>query len=288
MQPTTRRNFIKQSTILTAGFVLARDEYFKAEKKIGVQLYTLRELIKKDLTGTIAAVAQAGYHEVETFDYVNRKFSGLSVQDYDALLKKNQLQTPSGHYYLKGFLFQGKDDEWKRAIEDAKQLGQRYMVVPYMEANERKNLDSYKRLAARLNLGGEWCKQAGIQMAYHNHDFEFQPMEGRTGMDVLLKETDKSLVQFEMDIYWVSFAGQDPVALIKKHPGRFPLWHVKDMDNTPDKRFTEVGNGIINFKKVFDCQKKAGMKHFFVEQDVSAEPLTSVKMSIDYLKKNIL
>ena len=288
MQNTTRRTFIKQSSLLTAGFVLAKDEYFKMNKKIGIQLYTLRDILKKDLAGTIAQVAQAGYHEVETFDYVGRKYSGLSVQDYDALLKKNQLQTPSGHYYLKGFLFQGNDDEWKYGIEDAKQLGQKYMVVPYLEAEQRKNLDAYKKLAARLNLGGELCKQAGLQMAYHNHDFEFQPMEGQTGMDVLLKETDKSLVQFEMDIYWVSFAGQDPIALIKKHPGRFPLWHVKDMDNTPQKKFTEVGNGVINFKKVFDCEKKSGMKHFFVEQDVSAAPLESMKTSIDYLKKNIL
>ncbi|HYF32724.1 MAG TPA: sugar phosphate isomerase/epimerase family protein [Chitinophagaceae bacterium] len=288
MQFSTRRNFIKQSTLLTAGLVLAKDEYFKANKKIGIQLYTLRDVLKKDLAGTIAAVAQAGYQEVETFDYANRKHSGMSPNDFNALLKKNNLQTPSGHYYLKGFLFQGKDDEWKQGIEDAQQLGQRYMVVPYLEANERKNLDAYKKLAARLNLAGEWCKQAGMQVAYHNHDFEFQPMEGRNGMDVLLKETDRSLVLFEMDIYWVSFAGQDPIALIKQNPGRFPLWHVKDMDNTPQKRFTEVGNGVINFKKVFDCQKKAGMKHFFVEQDVSSAPLESAKTSIAYLKKNIL
>jgi sugar phosphate isomerase/epimerase len=288
MQTTTRRNFIKQTSLLTAGLVLAKDEYFKMNKKIGIQLYTLRELMKKDVPGTIAAVAAAGYEEVETHDYSNGKYTGLTADEYKALLTKHQLATPSGHYSLKGFLFQNNDDELKRTIEDSKKLGQQYMVVPYLDVNERKNLDAYKKLAARLNAGGELCKQAGLQMAYHNHDFEFKQMEGSTGMDVLLKETDKSLVQFEMDLYWVSYAGHDPIALIKKHSGRFPLWHVKDMDNTDQKKFTEVGNGVINFKKIFDCAKKAGMKHFFVEQDVSAEPLASIKTSIDYLKKNIL
>ena len=268
--------------------MLAKDEYFKSNKKIGVQLYTLRELFKKDVPGVIAQVAEAGYQEVETYEYTNRKYFGMSVQEFDALLKKNNLVTPSGHYYLKGFLFQGNDDEWKRGIEDAKRLGQQYMVVPYLDANERKTLDAYKKLAARMNLAGEWCKQAGLQLAYHNHDFEFQPLEGQTGMDILLKETDKALVQFELDLYWVSYAGKNPVDFIKKHPGRFPLWHVKDMDNTPQKKFTEVGNGVIDFKKLFKMQKKAGMKHFFVEQDVSAEPMASIKTSIDYLKKNIL
>ncbi|HEX6180028.1 MAG TPA: sugar phosphate isomerase/epimerase [Chitinophagaceae bacterium] len=288
MQATTRRDFIKHTSILTAGLVLPKYEFLKSNKKIGIQLYTLRELFKTDVPGTIAAVAQAGYQEVETYDYNNGKYSGLSAEDYRALLEKNQLVTPSGHYYLKGFLFQGNDDEWKVGIENAKKLGQQYMVVPYLDANERKTLDAYKKLAGRLNLAGEWCKKAGLQVAYHNHDFEFQPLEGSTGMEVLLKETDKSLVQFELDVYWVSFAGKNPFNIIKAHPGRFPLWHVKDMDNTPQKKFTEVGNGVIDFKKLFKMEKKAGMKHFFVEQDVSSEPLASIRTSIDYLKKNIL
>lgn len=283
-----RRQFLQQTAIAGAGLLIDYSSFFKTNKKIGVQLYTLRDLLKKDLAGTIAAVAQAGYQEVETFDYSNGKHSGLSVQDFDALLKKNNLQTPSGHYYLKGFLFEGKDDEWKKAIDDAKALGQRYMVVPYLDANERKNLDGYRKLAKRLNTAGELCRNAGMQVAYHNHDFEFAPMEGTNGMTVLLKETDKSLVQFEMDLYWVTFAGQDPVTLIKKYPGRFPLWHVKDLENGSQKRFTEVGNGVIDFKKIFDCEKKAGMKHFFVEQDVSAAPLESIRKSIEYLKSNLM
>jgi len=286
---TTRRNFLKTSAVLSAGFLLSFDEPSKKiDHKIGLQLYTLREQLKKDLPGVIASVAQAGYNEVETFDYNNRKQSGLSIADFNELLKKNNLQTPSGHYSLRQFLFQGKDDELKFAIEDAKALGQSYMVVPYLDAEQRKNLDAYKKLAERLNVGAQMTKQAGIQMAYHNHDFEFKEMEGSNGMDVLLNQTDKNLVQFEMDIYWVSFAGKDPIKLMKKHPGRFPLWHVKDMDKTEQKKFTEVGNGVIDFKEIFKCKKKAGMRHFFVEQDVSSAPLTSIKTSIDYLKKELI
>lgn len=288
MNFSSRRTFLKHTALLSAGFAFSKEEYFKSNKKIGVQLYTLRDQLGKDLAGTIAAVAQAGYQEVETFNYGNRKHSGLSPKDFDALLKKNNLTTPSGHYTVRPFLFEGNDDAWKTAIEDSKAIGQHYMVIPYLNAEDRKNLDAYKKLAARLNRGGELCKAAGMQIAYHNHDFEFMSMEGSTGYDVLLKETDASLVQFEMDLYWVSFAGKDPVELIKKNPGRFSLWHVKDMDNTPQKKFTEVGNGVINFKKIFDCEKKSGMKHFFVEQDVSAAPLESIKTSIANLKSKIL
>ena len=285
---TSRRDFIKRSAVVSAGLMIGPGEFFKTSRKIGLQLYTLREQLNKDVPGIIAQVAQLGYQEVETYAYGNRKQHGMSIAEFGQLLKKNNLQTPSGHYSLRSFLFQGKDDELKEVIEDAKQLGQRYIVVPYLQAEDRKTLDAYKKLAERLNRAGEMCKQAGMQVAYHNHDFEFQPMEGSTGYDVLLDNTAKDLVQFEMDLYWVSFAGKDPVALIKKNPGRFSLWHVKDMENSPERRFAEVGNGVINFKKIFDCEKKSGMQHFFVEQDVSAAPLESMKTSMDYLKKNLV
>jgi len=285
---TSRRDFIKRSAVVSAGLMVSPEAFFKTSGKIGLQLYTLREQLNKDVAGVIAQVAQLGYQEVETFAYANRKQHGMSIAEFDQLLKKNNLQTPSGHYSLRGFLFQDKDDEMKQVIEDAKQLGQHYVVVPYLQAEDRKTLDAYKKLAARLNHGGQMCKDAGLQLAYHNHDFEFQPMDGSSGYNVLLNDTEKSLVQFEMDIYWVSFAGKDPIDLMKQNPGRFSLWHVKDMDKSAERHFTEVGNGVINFEKIFDCKKKAGMQHFFVEQDVSAAPMQSIKTSIDYLKKNLI
>lgn len=285
---TSRRDFLKRSAVVSAGLMVSPEAFFKVSGKIGLQLYTLREQLSKDVAGILAQVAQLGYQEVETFAYANRKQHGMSISEFDQLLKKNNLQTPSGHYSLRSFLFQNNDDEMRQVIEDAKQLGQHYIVVPYLQAEDRKTLDAYKKLAARLNAGGEMCKSAGMQLAYHNHDFEFQPMEGSSGYEVLLHDTAPGLVQFEMDLYWVSFAGKDPVQLIKKNPGRFSLWHVKDMENAPQKRFAEVGSGVIDFKKIFDCKKKSGMQHFFVEQDVSPAPLTSIKTSIDYLKKNLI
>ncbi|MES1221669.1 MAG: sugar phosphate isomerase/epimerase, partial [Bacteroidota bacterium] len=133
------------------------------------------------------------------------------------------------------------------------------------------------------------CKAAGIQFCYHNHDFEFEQEDGKYKYDVLLNETDPALVKMEMDLYWVSKAGQDPIKLFEKHPGRFPLWHLKDMDGTADHAFTEVGNGTIDFKKIFTHAGKAGMKYFFVEQDkCPGSPFDSITKSIGYIKKNLV
>ena len=138
-------------------------------------------------------------------------------------------------------------------------------------------------------MAAETCKKTGIKLAYHNHDFEFAPVDGKTGFDILIKETDPKLVFFEMDIYWVSKAGKDPLAMFAKYPGRFAMWHIKDMDNTPKKYFTEVGSGVINYKKIFNYTAQSGMKYFFVEQDMCpGAPLDSTAKSIAYLKKNII
>jgi sugar phosphate isomerase/epimerase len=147
-------------------------------------------------------------------------------------------------------------------------------------------MDDYKKHAQLFNQAAEVCKKSGIQFGYHNHDFEFVTLEGQTPYDFLLKETDPKLVQMELDLYWISFAGKDPVAYFKKHPGRFPLWHVKDMEKSGERSFTEVGNGSINFQRLFDAKKTAGLKHFFVEQDVSKRtPLESIEISIQNVKK---
>jgi sugar phosphate isomerase/epimerase len=185
-------------------------------------------------------------------------------------------------------LSNGWEDKLKGLIQDAKTVGQRYVVVPWMEESYRKSKDTYTKLSASLNKAAKHCKEKGLVLAYHNHDFEFDQVDGRSGYDVLLKETDPA-VKFEMDIYWVRFAGKDPIQLMKQNPGRFPLWHVKDMDGTSKKFFTEVGNGVIDFKDIFANAKMSGMKHFFVEQDVSpGSPLVSIEKSIGFLKKNIL
>ena len=282
MKPTTRRQFIQQTGLLSAGFMFSYEELFKLNKNVGVQLYTLRDQIFKDPKGVLQKVASIGFKEVESFGYNDRKYFGFTAKEFADFLSQNNLSHPSGHYSL------GNLASWDTAIEDALAAGQKYMVIAYLAENDRKSIDDYKKHAASFNTAAEKCKKAGLQFAYHNHDFEFVDMNGQKGFDVLLKETDPSLVKFEMDIYWVSKANYDPVELFKKNASRFPLWHVKDMDKTEKKSFTEVGNGVINYKKVFECAKKSGMEHFFVEQDISADPMASIQKSYQYIQSSLI
>ena len=282
MKPTTRRQFIQQTGLLSAGLMFSSNEFFKLNKNVGVQLYTLRDQIFKDPKGVLQKVASIGYKEVESFGYNNGKYFGFTAKEFADFLSQNNLSHPSGHYSL------GNLAAWDTAIEDALAAGQKFMVIAYLAENDRKSIDDYKKHAASFNTAAEKCKKAGLQFAYHNHDFEFVSMNGQMGYDVLLKETDPSLVKFEMDIYWVSKANHDPVELFKKNANRFPLWHVKDMDKTEKKSFTEVGNGVINYKKVFECAKKSGMQHFFVEQDVSSDPMASIQKSYQYIQSSLI
>jgi sugar phosphate isomerase/epimerase len=286
----TRRDFIRQSSLLTASLFVSKEDWFHEPRKIGLQLYTLRNEMGKDPKGTLAKVAAQGYKNVETYGYGDGKWFGMNAAEFRATLKSNGLSTPSGHTFPGSiFLQSGWEEKWKPAVADAKAVGQEFIVIPWLEEPHRTSADNYKKIAAGLNKAGEICKKTGIKLAYHNHDFEFAPVENTTGFDIFLKETDPKLVFFEMDIYWVSKAGKDPLALFAKHPGRFAMWHVKDMDNTPKKFFTEVGSGVINYKKIFNYAKQSGMKYFFVEQDMCpGAPLESTAKSIAYLKKNII
>ena len=286
----TRRDFLRQSSLLTASLFITKEEWFVEPKKIGLQLYTLRNEMGKDAKGTLAKVAAQGYKTVETFGYGNGKWFGMNATELRAELKSHGLTTPSGHTFPASvFLQSGWEEKWKPAVADAKAVGQEFIVIPWMEEQYRTDINNWKKIAAALNKAAEICKQTGIRLAYHNHDFEFTSLAGTNGFDVLLKETDPKLVFFEMDIYWVSKAGKDPLAFFSKYPGRFAMWHVKDMDKTPQKNFTEVGNGVINYKKIFNYAKQSGMKYFFVEQDQCAgAPLDSTAKSITYLKKNIV
>lgn len=286
----SRRSFLRQSSLLSFGVMARPEDFFKVKAKIGVQLYTLRDDIRKDAKGTIQKVAALGYKEIETFGYNNGKWFGLNPAELSSVLKANSLTSPSGHTFPGSiFLKAGWEETWKKAIQDSKAIGQKFIVIPYLEPQYQKSADNYKKIAAGLNEAGKIAKSSSIQLAYHNHDFEFVDLEGQTGFQILAKETDPSLVKFEMDIYWVKKAGLDPVALFRKYPGRFVMWHVKDMDNTEKKFFTEVGNGVIDFKSIFANAKLSGMKHFFVEQDVCpGPPLESISKSISYLKSNVV
>jgi len=287
---STRRNFLKQSSLMAAGIMAGNAEWFRASTPIGVQLYTLRNDIGKDPKGTLAKVAQIGYKRVETFGYANRKWFGLSASELAEELKKNGLTSPSGHTFPGGFFLKdGWEDTWKTAVEDSKAIGQEFIVVPWVEPELRSKADNFKKIADALNKAAGICKDASMKLAYHNHDFEFATVEGQRGFDILTKNTDPKAVHFEIDLYWAIKAGQDPIALFKQFPGRFAMWHVKDMDNTDKKFFTEVGNGTIDFKKIFEHAKESGMKYFFVEQDVCpGSPFDSIAKSYTYIDKNLI
>jgi sugar phosphate isomerase/epimerase len=287
-----RRTFLKQSSILSAALFVNPSELLKKRKHIGIQLYTLRELAFKDVKPVFAGIAAAGYKEVEMFGLDDKgKFFGLTPSEVKGLLKANGLKSPSGHYIPAKFLFEnGNGDDVKNVCDAANILGHKYFIVPWLSPEQRSNIEQYKVLAERLNKAGEICKQNGLQLAYHNHDFEFDNFNGTTGYDILMSNTDKDLLKFELDLYWVVKAGLNPVDLFKKQPGRFHLWHVKDMLKTDRTKNTEVGNGSIDFKAIFAAGKLSGIKHFIVEQENTYEPdfYGSVTKSCDYVKKNLM
>ena len=293
---TSRRNFLASAALLSAG-VLVSPSLLAAPKRryIGLQLYTVRDAMAKDPAGTLAQLAKIGYNSVEGATYTgSQKFYGMSAKEFAALLKRNGMIMPSSHYRLGKEQMNGAAvpgtmlHDWDRAVDDAAAAGVKYMVCAYLSESERGTLDHYKYVADQLNKAGERCQKAGLQLCYHNHDFEFQAQNGQLPYDLLLA-TDKKLVKMELDLYWVSKAGKDPLDLFKQHPGRFPLWHVKDMDKTPKQFFTEVGNGSIDFKKIFAQAQLAGLQYFFVEQDMTpGSPFDSVTKSMAYIKKNLV
>ena len=291
---TTRRTFLNQAGVLAAGLTLAKPATLLAKPsglKVGIQLYSMREYLPKDVKGTIAGIAKAGYTEVETFGYdVNkRSFWGLSAKDFKMLLADNGLTSSSGHYGMDEFLGAGKEDELKASIEAAQAVGQSTLVVPYLNDKFRKTAADLKPLAGKINKIGEICKAAGLKTGYHNHNFEFMPVQGVSLYETLLKETDPKLVEFEMDIYWVVRAGHDPIQLIKEHPGRFAMWHIKDMDKNKRELNTEIGSGSIDFKEIFKYQKLSGVKHIFMEQENFAmDAYQSIAQSAAYIKNTLL
>lgn len=254
-------------------------------KPIGLQLYTLRDQLEKDVVGTIRQVAKIGYKDVEIYSLY-----GKSAAEFGKTLKDNGIMASSGHYLLPDV-----KTNWHKRIEDANTLGLKYMVNAILQPEERKSFDDYKRLADIFNKAGEATQKAGIQFCYHNHNFEFIKYGNTTAYEYLLNTLDPKLVKFEMDCFWVTHAGQDPVAYFKKYPGRFPLLHIKDMkDNPPPTHeldaklglFAPVGQGTIDWKRIFAAARQGGMQHYYVEQDFCEQPpLQAVKISYDYLRK---
>ena len=242
---------------------------------IGIQLYTVRRELARDVEGTLAKVAEIGYREVEFAGYPYG-----TAQSLRQILDRLGLRAPSSHVG-----FHSLRGEWDRTLEQAATVGQRYVVVAFVSQNERRTMDDWKRIAALLNKAGEAARAKGLILAYHNHDFEFVPLDGRLPYDLLLQETDPRLVQLELDLYWITKGGQDPLTYFDRWPGRFPLVHVKDMDATPRRFFADIGKGTIDFKRIFRKAKQAGIRHYFYEQDeMAGSPFDSARASYGYLR----
>lgn len=294
----TRRTFLQQASLASAGIAFTRPGLFSSKQLIGLQLYTVRNQIAKDPDGTLGKVAGVGYNSVELMGYANGKYFGLTPGQLAGLLKKYNLVSPSGHYMMMNYFMKDDQNDLKDNIAAAVTLGHRYLVIPFLTDNMRTSLDDYRKLAAKFNAAATEAKKSGLKLAYHNHDFEFKDWGGgRTGFEVLLKETDPSLVYFEMDLYWVTRAGHDPIQLIKQNPGRFKMWHLKDMSQKEpasysvegQQYFAEVGAGIIDFKDIFRYKKLSGMEYFFVEQDETSEPVfDAIAKSYRYVKTNLV
>jgi sugar phosphate isomerase/epimerase len=276
---------VAAATMLGSRFAWAAGEH-KIDK-VGVQLYSVRDLMKSDFDGTIAKVAQIGYKEVEFAGYFGR--TGQQVRE---VIDKNGLKAPSTHVQ-----YDELDDKFPSVIETSKTIGMDYIVCPWIPEELRKSPDIWKQASEKFNKCGEQTKKAGIQFAYHNHWFEFLPVNGKLPYDELLAQCDANLVKMELDLCWITTAGGDPLKYFDKYPGRFPLVHVKDLKSLPkistggSQNFgdtvdlTEVGSGIIDWKKIFAQSDKAGIKHYIVEHDHPKQPFESIKTSYEYLSK---
>ncbi|UAB83160.1 sugar phosphate isomerase/epimerase [Zunongwangia sp. SCSIO 43204] len=256
---------------------------------IGIQLYTLKNLINTNPKLILKKLADLGFKEIETYDFSKGTLWGLTPENLLKELKKNKLKSSFGHYGLESML-SGNMDEIKEVIETAKILDQKYIVIPSIPEHLRKTNSAYVALADIMNEAGEICKNFGLNLAYHNHSFEFKTLENsdRCPYEILLQHTDSKLVTFEIDIYWAYKSGISPVGLFENYPGRFELWHIKDMNKSYQELNTEIGNGSINFKELLLYKEMTGVKHFILEQEnFEIPPYESLRKSLNYISKNL-
>jgi sugar phosphate isomerase/epimerase len=288
----SRRRFIQAGALASAALaspVAAQ----RRQYKMGLQLFTVRAPMRTDVDGTLTRIAGMGYEEVETygFDPAGLGYYGLPAKEFADRLRARKMTTPSGHYDLNQFAATSVDDLKRyvdRCIEGARVLGQAYITWPLLPEGFR-TIDKVKIIAERLNIAGAQIKKAGLELAYHNHDFEFVDQNGQKGYDIILKETDAALVKLQVDLYWMAHANESPHEWFKRAPGRFVMWHVKDMHKV-SRDYTELGNGTIDFTRIFPDASLAGLKHYFVEQggNFTHDPMRSIADSAEYVKRVLM
>ncbi len=311
-----RRKFIQSGAMAAAGLLMGRSAMAalladnKGRYPVGLQLYTLGNLMTTDAKGTLEKLAAIGYKELESAGSQKGNFYGYAPKELSAMIKSAGMTWRSAH--VGGSAFSPEQmmkmaktaedtarvqrmlermksmpkslnlkDNYQELADAAAEGGISYLVCSSIPVG---TLDQIKTAVEVFNKSGEACKKVGVQFAYHNHTSEFDEVEGHRPFDYILANTDKNMVKMELDLAWATKANQDPVALFNLHPGRFPLWHAKDLDKAT-KNPAEVGTGIVDFKRIFDNAKASGMKYFFVEQDGAPQPLQNVTNSYNYLHK---
>ena len=274
---TTRRKFVKQSIAMGIGASLLPSMAFSLTKKqqLGVQLYTFRNEMAADPLGTLKKIADLGIKKIETARSSKGHYYGLGPADMKKACNDLNMKLVSGHVHL--------DDQWEKTMEEAAISGQEYLICSSMPT-EGQTTDNYKRVAESFNLAGESCKKLGINFGYHNHEYEFESEKGEVLYDILLSNTDPGLVHMELDLGWVLVSGKDPLDYFSRFPGRFPLWHLKDMD-MQEKQSTEFGKGGLDIPAMMEHQQESGVKHIFIEQEEYANsPLESMRMNMAFMQ----
>lgn len=291
-----RREFTMKASIIAAATLVSKNtlgKLIKPKFKLGYQLFSVNKDMNKDPLATLKALKVMGYEDFEVygFDDKNITFYGLPAQEFKQMLDDLGLTASSGHF-LFHTLFDKSDEDMRRfvdqCIKGAKALNLSYITWPWL-APEQRTLENFKILAGKLNMIGEQINAAGLGFAYHNHGFEFEDHDGQMGYDIIIKETDPELVKLQIDMYWVMHGAKTtPKKLIAQHPGRFVMWHIKDMDKV-SRDYSELGNGSIDYHEVLPSPKTSGLEYFYIEQggNFAKSPLDSAASSAAYFKKEL-
>jgi sugar phosphate isomerase/epimerase len=296
-----RRTFLRTSAAASLSLPLVSSAFGRANHpyvdQIGIQLYTVRNQMADDPLATLKAIKAAGYAQVEGGDPASYPAMTPMLEDVGLTSRSTFFPWPylTGRWDLveaEGMKPAAKD--FAGVVESAQKLGMDYLVFGYMRKEERQTLDDYHRIAEKLNQAGEQCNAAGIKLCYHNHAFEFEPIDGTVPYDILIDETDANKLHFELDVFWSSLAGYEPLPLMKKLGNRITLLHLKnkkrgtpliyDESAVPDDAFQELDDGVINIKEILQLAEAIGVEQCFVEQDQSPDPIQSIAQSADYLQ----
>ena len=316
-----RRKFLNQTALATLAVSGSIQDIFASnglKNKMGIQLFSVPKMLSEDFTGAIKMLSKLGYKELELFgpfDFSTDKakksweavtpmlgfsgsgYFGKGIKEVKKILADHGLKTPAMHTD-----FDTLQNRMDKLGEAAHILGQKYVTLPAIPQEFRKNIDDYKRIADTFNKIGESAKKNGVKFGYHNHGYGIKPMDGKIGLDIIFENTDPNLVFFEMDVFWTTAGGADPIEYLNKYPKRYKMLHIKDM--TEKKQFSgdggdasqwiplfpfmaSAGEGVLDIKGIIKKAKEIGVEHYFVEQDMVASPEIALKSSLDYLKSKI-